>query len=181
VSRWHDRAGRIIALGLAVGGIAGLVAMQFAGYRINRSASMPQGLWRIALTDAVHRGDVVILCVPDTAATRQGAGRAYVGRGTCPNGLEPLLKPVIAVAGDIVSISDGGVGVNGLLLPGTRQLLQDSAGRDLIAMPMGEYLVQPGDVWTVSGYSASSWDSRYWGPVPIVNIQGRAVPVWLLP
>ncbi len=51
---------------------------------------------------AIARGDIVSICPPDTAVFRAARARGYVPYGRCPGGYEPLLKPVAAIAGDIV-------------------------------------------------------------------------------
>jgi conjugative transfer signal peptidase TraF len=89
------------------------------------------------------------------------------------------VKPVAATAGDLVAISAAGVTVNGQPVRGTAQLIQDSAGRPLRPFPAGAYQVKPGDVWLLSGHDPRSFDSRYFGPVPAVNVQGVARPVWV--
>jgi type IV secretory pathway protease TraF len=45
------------------------------------------------------------------------------------------------------------------------------------AWPAGTYQVPPGEIWTVSSYSPESFDSRYFGPVPLANVRGRARPL----
>jgi type IV secretory pathway protease TraF len=39
--------------------------------------------------------------------------------------------------------------------------------------------VPPGQVWLLSGHDSRSFDSRYFGPVPVANVQGVARPVWV--
>jgi len=45
------------------------------------------------------------------------------------------------------------------------------------AWPDGEYVVEPGSLWLLSGYSVSSFDSRYFGPVPVSHVRAKAVPL----
>jgi type IV secretory pathway protease TraF len=47
----------------------------------------------------------------------------------------------------------------------------------LRAVPPGNYVVRQDSVWVVSGHDPRSYDSRYWGPLPVNAITGRAVPV----
>jgi conjugative transfer signal peptidase TraF len=96
--------------------------------------------------------------------------------GTCPDHGWPLMKVVVAREGDIVNCAAEGIRVNGKLLSNTRPLLQDSHGRPLRPWPYGRYIVQPGEVWVASTFNGASFDSRYFGPIPVSTIR-----LWLKP
>lgn len=165
----------VVMAALIAGGLASVNA---AGLRINTTASMPRGLWRVMQNDKTPRKmDIIAICPPDNPITTLARERGYIGAGRCPNGLEPLLKPVVAVTGDQVTVSTAGVTVNGQNLPQSAPLRLDSAGRSIEAYPFGAYRVPAGMAWIVSGYSPNSFDSRYFGPVSIANIEGKAMPV----
>ena len=91
-----------------------------------------------------------------------------------------MLKPIVAVAGDRVVLSDEGMRVNGCLLPKTAPLFRDAAGRSLHPWPFGVYVVEDGAVWVASTYNRGSYDSRYMGPIKISQIRARLRPLWLL-
>ena len=57
----------------------------------------------------------------------------------------------------------------------------DPAVRETLSMVLsaGAYQVKPGEVWLLSGHDPRSFDSRYFGSVPAVNVQGVARPVWV--
>ena len=165
---------------VTVVGFGMLGGMTAAGFRVNDTASMPRGLWRIVRTrELIKRGSVVSACLPAGPMARLALRRRYVAPGFCPLGTESVLKPVVAVAGDVVRVTAAGIAVNGTLLPNSRGLWQDSAGRPLRPVPPGTYRVGPGEVWLVSSYAAKSFDSRYFGAVLVADIQGlepRACP-----
>jgi conjugative transfer signal peptidase TraF len=168
---------------LVAGGLvmAALVSADLVGLRINGTASMPQGLWQVGAPVApFRRGEIVTLCPPDTPPIREAAARGYLPAGFCPGGFEPLVKPIAAIAGDLVTVSVAGVTVNGEPVPGTAPLAADSAGRSLTPFPAGVYRVAPGALWLLSGHDSRSFDSRYFGPVPAPNVQGVARPLWVL-
>lgn len=158
-----------------------LGAAWLVGLRVNDTTSMPRGLWQVtAVNRPLRRGEVVAICLPDTAAIREAAARGYIPAGNCPGGHEPLVKPIAAVAGDLVTVTRQCVAVDGQPVENTAQLAQDSAGRPLRPVPAGAYKVMPGQVWLLSGHNRRSFDSRYLGPVPAANVQGAAQPVWVL-
>jgi conjugative transfer signal peptidase TraF len=170
-----------LALGVTLTGLA-LLGACTAGLRVNVTASMPQGLWRVApAAGPIPRGAIVSLCLPPSPLLRLALRRGYLSAGPCPGGAEPLLKPVAAIVGDIVRVTTAGIAVDGLMLPNSTGLRRDSAGRPLHPLPPGTYRVGPGAVWLVSSYAGKSFDSRYFGPVPVSAVHSTAQPVWVFP
>jgi len=151
------------------------------GFRINISSSLPLGLYQASfqpVSNHLNRGSLVLFCLPDSSIMRIANQRSYLGAGPCPGRTLPLLKPVLAVAGDTVSIQAHGVKINDAgLLPQSQRLSQDSQGRVIQGMPNGVYRVKPGEIWVLSTYSPRSFDSRYFGPVPIRDIQATVTPI----
>jgi conjugative transfer signal peptidase TraF len=158
-----------------------LLMARVAGLRVNATPSMPRGLWRVtAANKPFRRGQVVTVCPPDTAAIREAARRGYVPVGNCPGGYEPLVKPVAALAGDRVTVSAAGVAVNEQPIASTAQLAEDSTGRSLKSVAAGTYRVPPDEIWILSAHDPRSFDSRYFGPVPVANILGEARPLLVI-
>jgi conjugative transfer signal peptidase TraF len=148
------------------------------GVRVNISPSMPVGVWMTHPAGWVHRGDTVTVCPDLTPAFTQARERGYIGPGTCSVGLEPILKVVVAGPDDLVVVSAvDGIWVNGQLVPNSLARAVDGQGRALIAVPPGRYVVPTGSVWVVNSYSADSFDSRYFGPVPLSNVSAVAWPL----
>lgn len=144
----------------------------------NFTPSMPIGIYRLTplSKSGVERGRFVAVCAPPVAA-ELGRRRGYLASGRCPTAAEPLLKVVAAIAGDSVTVSANGVAVNGCLLPHSRALSQDAAGRRLSPWPHGHFQLRRGELWL---YAANdrSWDSRYFGPLTDTNVVAKA---FLLP
>jgi len=158
-----------------------LATASAAGVRINTTPSMPGGLWMIvSARTAPKRGDIVAVCLPDGAALRQATHRGYIAAGPCPDEAEPLVKPVAAVSGDLVTVSANGISVNEAPLANTAAPARDEAGRVLQPVPAGSYRVAPDEVWLLSGHDPRSFDSRYFGAVPIADVLGVARPLWVL-
>jgi conjugative transfer signal peptidase TraF len=139
------------------------------GLRINASPSLPVGLY---LVTADHSANLVEFCPAEPFATL-ALRRGYRDPGVCMDRGAPLLKPVVAKAGDLVELSTLGISVNGVLLPNTAPLPKDTKGRVLQAWPSGPYRVASGTVWVSSSYQVRSFDSRYFGPIYTTAIRHR--------
>src|SRR5579863_337947 len=165
---------------LAVVGFVCLLASHHAPLRLNLSSSIPPGWYMargIRTGAAVRRGTLVAACLPLVVAG-WGRARGYLHRGSCADGTAPVGKPVFAIGGDTVTVGSSGLELDGARVPCTEPLRQDSNGRHLPRVPDGRYVVQPGEVWLVSTYSRRSWDSRYFGPVPVSAIILALSPLW---
>jgi conjugative transfer signal peptidase TraF len=146
------------------------------GIRVNASPSMPVGLYQVTSSpDAT----LVEFCPVEPFASIANA-RGYRQAGNCPDGGSPLMKPVVARAGDSVQLSEKGVVVNGTAILNSAPLLEDTAGRPLTSWPFGVYTVLPGTMWVVSDYHPRSFDSRYFGPVSVALIRNRLRPLLVL-
>lgn len=159
--------GAIVLFGLAAGGWIG-------GLRINTTASEPLGVWRIVpLTRPVVRGDIVFVCPPDDATMHEALRRGYLRRGLCQGGFGPLIKTVIAVPGQQIDITDR-VSVEGVPVRNSGIAQRDGKGRPLHRASPGR--VPAGSVFLQSEF-VGSWDSRYFGPIPVTGILGLAQEV----
>ncbi|NRP90535.1 conjugative transfer signal peptidase TraF [Rhizobium mongolense subsp. loessense] len=152
-----------------------VAATAFAGgYRLNLTPSEPLGLWRIEeLQRPVAIGDLVFLCPPTTAMFVEAWRRGYLRRGLCAGGFAPLIKTVAALAGQRVDITDR-VFIDGRPLPASSVRGRDGEGRTLTPSPGG--IIPPHHLFLHSPF-ASSYDSRYFGPVPDSGLLGLARPV----
>jgi conjugative transfer signal peptidase TraF len=169
----------------ASGGLTGIAVVAFtapffllgaAGVRINSSPSLPLGFY----AETSDKGARLIeFCPPEPPASFM-AHRGYRTAGNCPDGGSPLMKPVIASAGDIVDVSPRGLAVNGVVLPHTAPKTADSKGRPMTSWASGQYRVPVGFVWVASSYNPWSFDSRYFGPIRTEIIRNRLKPLLTL-
>ena len=176
-------AGRIaFRAWLGIGLFTALVLCAHAlSLRINESPSLPVGVWRLSpLRDEVRRDDVVSFCPPDTWVFREAWLRGYLGRGLCEGGYEPLLKPIAAIEGDRVTRTEQGIRINGRLIANSKRLDHDGSGQTLPSPGANNIIVAKGEVWVISSYNPLSFDSRYFGPVPVSKIEGLASPVFVM-
>jgi conjugative transfer signal peptidase TraF len=178
----RSRLGRPVAYGLASLAALNLalIAAHAGGLRINTTASMPTGLYRLqrSETGAIARGTVVAIC-PSPKVVAIAAARHYFEPGQCPGNVEPLLKHIAGMGGDTVEVTDRAVSVNGRPLPYSARLARDCAGRPLQHVRPGRYVLAPGMVWLYAPV-ARSWDSRYFGPQRAADIIGLATPVLIV-
>lgn len=171
------RRNKALLLGFATITMALLVTISvawFGGYRINLTSSEPLGLWRIVKLDRpVAAGDLVFICPPQTAPMREARIRGYLRSGLCPTGVAPLIKSVVAVAGQRVDIGIG-VSIDGRPVRSSTIAQRDAWGRPMTPFSGG---IVPADYVFLHSAFAGSYDSRYFGPVPASGILGLAQEV----
>lgn len=173
--RRAQRANAIVLLLVATTTVAGSVAAAIiGGYRINLTPSEPLGLWRIAALDrVVSAGDLVFICPPQTPVMHEARRRGYLRSGTCPGGVAPLIKTIIAIGGQRVEVG-AEVTIDGHAIPFSDLVRRDGKGRPMVPYSGGAVPAQ--SVFLHSPFR-SSYDSRYFGPLPVSGILGLAQPV----
>jgi len=92
-------------------------------------------------------------------------------------GDEDLVKRVVAVAGDEVAVENGVLRVNGVTQsePYTNKGFPDDGSF------FGPTRVPEGEVFVMGDNRANSRDSRFFGPVPLENIEGEAFVIFWPP
>lgn len=135
----------------------------------NASASAPIGLYAVSPGTAPGRGDMVIAW-PPAAARQLAAHRRYLPANV------PLVKRVVAVAGDTICGVDRTVTVDGR--PVALRRTADAAGRPLPAW-QGCIRLAPGMVFLLMTEIPDSFDGRYFGPTAARDVIGKATPLWL--
>jgi conjugative transfer signal peptidase TraF len=176
---------RLWLVAIAGGSVgAAITCSAIFGLTFNSTASMPRGVWQ-------RQGDVsdlaqlpyrqaVTLCPPKVDATRLVIERGYLQASDACDGSPVLMKRVAARPGDVVIVGDDFIAFHakGRLYPELRAALhrQDKLGRSLIAMTPGKYVVADGTVWLLAD-GEYSFDSRYYGPVDIHQLQSRVRPL----
>lgn len=167
---WFYRISSVTLLALGF-----IVLLGGQGFRVNLTPSEPLGLWRIVKPDRpILVGDLIFICPPDTDAMREARARGYLRVGLCAGRVAPLIKMVVATSGQTIEIRDD-VRVDGRPLPHSRVAPVDGQGREMVRYDGG--VVPPGAVYLHSEFPAS-FDSRYFGPLPMDGILGLAREVW---
>jgi signal peptidase I len=97
-----------------------------------------------------------------------------------------LVKRVIGLPGEIISLQDGNVYINGRLLPepflppDIRNDTYPGPGSNAYALHHA-YRIPAGDVYVMGDNRPNSCDSRYWGPIPESGIVGKVdLRIWPL-
>lgn len=172
----RQRRNALIILGIGAALTASIaVAGAWGGYRLNMTRSYPLGLWRIeALQREPKTGDTVFICPPAAPAFELALARGYLPRGLCPGGTGPLIKTVAALPGQDIAIHDD-VYIDGHPLSNSDVRTADAEGRALPSFAGG---VIPADKIFLHSRFPGSYDSRYFGPVPVDGILGFAKPVF---
>jgi conjugative transfer signal peptidase TraF len=134
----------------------------------NASASAPIGLYRV-LPGKPARGDLALVHTPESVR-QLAAERGYLAANV------PLVKRVVAAAGDVVCAAGDAISINGRVV--AERLARDRLGRPLPSWS-GCHLIDGGEAFLLMEGRADSFDSRYFGPIPAAAIIGRLAPLWV--
>lgn len=170
--RWPAR----IAVGVisAVAFIS--VAAYLGGARINTTKSIPVGLYWTS-SAPLEKGAYVLWCPPKAGIFDDAKERGYIGAGFCDGGYGFMMKRVLAAKGDLVTVADEGVAVNGELLPMSKPIKADGAGRPLPRYQADTYTLGNHELLLMSDVSHTSFDGRYYGPINVSQVKTVITPV----
>jgi conjugative transfer signal peptidase TraF len=161
---WYSGLASVVALPLGI---------HWSGLVMNYSDSVPTGLYRRVPASVVTYAG---FCLPEKTASAAIQAGLEVVPGACPEGLAPILKPLIQASPQHpVAYTERGFWWGGKLLPNTAPKARSRTGATLQHYTFGVYT---NGVWAVSDFNANSYDSRYFGPVAPDAIRFYAKPVW---
>jgi signal peptidase I len=126
------------------------------------------------------RGDIVVFRDPTQPAVEESIPEAVIRSvleaiGVRTRGADDLIKRVIALPGETVSIQGNQVHVDGV------PLSEPYLPADTENLDFAPVTVEEGHVFVMGDNRTASFDSRRFGPVPIDEIVGRAfVIIWPL-
>ena len=138
-------------------------------FRFNLSGSMEARLM-LKTFQIPRQGDIVLVCLPEEIA-QIAHERGYARRkvlSPCESGVV-LLKRLVGVPGDVVSLSPDAPPKINHLPHGSLPAQADSLGRTLF--PARTTRILRKDECVVLGDHVRSWDSRYFGLVPCKSLQ----------
>lgn len=178
-SFWNRLEIAVILFGL--GALTIMLATYASGARINRTNSLPQGIYWLVDKEA-ERGDIVSFWPDGSEPFRIARERGYIIPGQYLNqgdgGYAPLMKKLVGLPGDVVSITDDGIFINGQLIPNSIPLACDNIGDPLPVLRLSDYTLHESEVLLVSDYLPRSYDARYFGVQDKRQILDVLVPVY---
>jgi conjugative transfer signal peptidase TraF len=165
-------------------GVLALALFSYAcGARINRTNSLPKGLYW-SVKKAPERGEIVAFWPDGSAPFRLARDRGYILPGvynkTDGEGYGLMLKRLMGLPGDVASITDDGVFVNGIPLPNTRPLTHDNVGDPLPVVRLTDHRLAEHEALFISDHLPRSYDARYFGVQGMRQIVEVVVPVWVM-
>jgi len=167
MKRSSSKPGAAVALSV-FGLLAVMVAMWGTGIWINTTTSLPPGLYRqTGPGTAVEKGDFALACLPRGQWHREPPWSLR-----CADRAMPILKKIAALPNDQVEITAFGIRVNGQAIPNSKRLPTQVSTATSGSVPAGM-------VWLLSDYAPASYDSRYFGPVPLTAVQATVRPLWV--
>ena len=166
---------RLRPLALALGFVALLhgteLAISLAGVKlvINLTDSVPHGIYAVVPLTEVKEGTLIGFSLP-------GSVRHELGPRPWLKDSALLIKPVAALSGEKVCVTDAEVVVAG-------RVKGPVFARDYLGLPLpklrGCFTVDDGSIFPFSRFSDRSFDGRYLGPLHRVEITGEAIPLLL--
>jgi conjugative transfer signal peptidase TraF len=134
----------------------------------NPTESAPRGWYVVHPAVQLEVGDYVVAQLP------RDIGAFAAKRHYLPPHV-PVLKRIAATAGQRVCVRDGAVLIDGAAVATTLTL--DAKRRSLIAWPHCRKL-ESGEIFLLNANRPSSFDSRYFGPLDVSFVRGRANLLW---
>jgi conjugative transfer signal peptidase TraF len=168
--RSRTRVSSLVMTTLAVAAIVASALMQPTSILLfNPSASAPRGWYLLVPAHGLAPGDYVVADLPPEIRTLAAA------RGYLPSTV-PLLKHVSATAGACVCARGDLLFVDHMAAASIRS--RDGRGRPMHKWE-GCRVLNADEILVLSPSSDASFDSRYFGPLTIELVRGKAVPLWI--
>jgi len=158
----------IVTLGAALSATASAFFHPLPRLIWNGSASVPIGLYNLRPAGRLQIAELVVVRPPNALAQFL-ASRRYLPEGAL------MLKQVLALPGQIVCRNVRTITVDGIATG--EALDHDARGRPLPVW-QGCQRIAKSEVFLMNWKSKVSLDGRYFGPLPMTSVIGRADPFW---
>jgi len=154
------------------------------GLYVNSSDSLQPGLYlradlvnfltnNLPVKQKYQIGEIVAFCPPNTKIFQQAKKRNYINAGFCPGNLGIMLKQVVAINGDVITINQNGVWVNGKLLDFSKPLIIDGLNRKMQIINVENYQLKNNEILVMTNINPYSFDSRYFGVINTKQIKHK--------
>lgn len=153
-----------------------LIGLGLCGFRINVTKSYPIGVWKL-VQGQTKKGQIVFFCPENNEYFKSLIETNHFQKGSCSGGYRPLIKQVAGVPGDKIETDGNIVKINGKTMKNSRILEHDINQWKIPRIAFSGY-IPDGYVWLMSDYSELSFDSRYFGLIPVNNIKGPIKLIW---
>lgn len=145
-------------------------------FEINKSKSLPQGIYHIS-NETIKRNDIVVFCPPQNEFLEFAKNQGYWGnlKLACNNKTPKYMKKIVGIPYDNITVSLTGVYVNNHKIKNSepyKKILSDKIFKNYsksITLKDNEYFL-------MSDYSNLSFDSRYFGIVKESDILYKVIP-----
>ncbi len=157
--------------------VADIIVEKYFYITNNISASEPVGKYLI-FPYPIRRGQLRVICLSSKHKPYMDImskiGLQKDSNSLCNNSYTPLMKQIIGVPGDEVSITSRGVMINGILIPETIPFNR-IGGINLQPILTGYKRILLKDEYWVRGIGNRSYDSRYFGVIFNNEIGGNSL------
>lgn len=147
----------------------------FSNFIINTTKSIPIGVYvSLNSKDPLDKNDLISFCLNDEYFKNLAIKFDFIKEngGRWCNGVQPILKPIVAVKGDIVFINKDGITVNGNLISNTKPILDIKNSSNFVYKKTLEE-----DEFIVASSEPTGYDSRYYGIIKLSDINTKIKPV----
>jgi len=148
------------------------------GYILNDTSSFPVGIYKVTKQENYKKGDLVSFCAPKNKTIKKLMLYGFASpNSTCKDSVPILLKKIVALENSKIEIDKNKIYINGVLQEKSTVFLVGRGGN--ILEEQSNQIIQKGMFWAMSDYNERSYDSRYFGQIPLENIKGKAVPIFI--
>ncbi|BBA53226.1 conjugal transfer protein TraF (plasmid) [Fusobacterium varium] len=147
----------------------GILKKEGKNYTINKTRSLPRGIYKLYPPVDLHKGDIIVFEIPKSAELM--FKRGYVSN------IDSLMKKLAALPGDHIEIINQELYINGNNWGKIYE--KDKLYRPLPSLKEKDLIPGEKEVLALSDIN-NSFDGRYFGPIEIKSIKYKAKPVFIL-
>lgn len=149
-------------------------------FEINRTGSLPLGIYHISSGNTIKRNDIVVFCPPYNEFLKFAEKQGYFGNLelVCDNKTPKYMKKVVGLPGDDIYISLSGVYINRRKIKNSEpyeKILSDKIFQNYFK----HIKLQDKEYFLMSDYNQLSFDSRYFGIVKKEKILYKVFPLFV--